>query len=54
MRVSKITKSDYYLRHICLSVSPFAWNSSAVALQTFMKFDISGFFENLLTNLKID
>jgi hypothetical protein len=46
-RVRKIAKSDYYLRHICLSVRPPAWNNFARTRRIFMKFDILLFFENM-------
>jgi len=35
-RFRKISKSDYYLRHICL----FAWNNFSFTGRIFMKFDI--------------
>ena len=38
--VRKIALSDYYLRHVCLSVRPTAWNTSGPAGRIFMKFDI--------------
>ena len=40
MRVCKISKRDYSLRHVHLS----AWNNSVPTGQIFMKFDISIFF----------
>ena len=36
-----------------MSVCPPAWNKSATTRQIFMKFYISGFFENLLRKFKI-
>jgi hypothetical protein len=44
MRVYKISKEDYSLRHVYLSVCLAAWNNSVPSGQTFMKFDISIFF----------
>jgi len=38
MRVLKIAKSEYYLRHVSLSVCPSAWNNSAPIGRIFMKF----------------
>jgi len=35
-RVRKIAKSDYYLRHVCLS----AWNNMASNVRIFTKFGI--------------
>jgi hypothetical protein len=45
-RVSKISKSDYYLRHVCPSVCPPAWNNSAHSGRISIKLDIWLFFEN--------
>jgi hypothetical protein len=43
-RLRKISKNDYYLRHVCLhgcvSVSPSALNNSPPIGGIFMKFDI--------------
>ena len=47
-RFRKNAKSDYQLRHVCLSVRLPAWNNSAPTGRIFMKFDIS--FQ-LMTNL---
>ena len=52
--VLKISKSDLYLRHVCLSVCLSAWNNSASTGRRFMKFDIWGFFENLPRTFKFD
>ena len=38
--VRKITKIDYHLHHVCLSVRASAWNRPAATERTFMKFDI--------------
>jgi hypothetical protein len=46
-RVRRIAKSGYYL-HVCLS----AWNNSSATGRISMKFDIRGFFENLLRKFK--
>ena len=50
-RVSKTTKSEYYLRHICLSVcltvSSSAWNKSVPTEWGFVKFEIWALLENL-------
>jgi hypothetical protein len=35
-RFLKISKNDYYLRHVCL----FAWNNFSLAGRIFMKYDI--------------
>ena len=43
---SKISKSEYHLRHACLSVCLSTWNNSAPTGRIFMKFAISGFLEN--------
>jgi hypothetical protein len=42
-RVCKIAESDYELCYFCLSAS----KNTALTGGIFMKFDISGFFENL-------
>jgi hypothetical protein len=46
----KIAKSDYWLRHICLSVCPSfrlsAWNSAATG-RVFITFYIRGFFSKI-------
>jgi hypothetical protein len=39
-RVRKMTKSDYFLRHVRPSVSLFAWNKSAQTGRILIKFDI--------------
>jgi len=49
----KITKSDYWLFHVCLSVLQFASNNVAPTGRILMKFDIWGFFENHLRESKI-
>ena len=53
----KITKSDYWLLHVCLSVClsvlQSASNSAAPTGRILMKFDILGFFENQLREPKI-
>jgi len=59
----KIAKSDYYIRHVCLSVfppirpsacvpvcvfvRPPAWNNSIPTKKVFIKIAICAFFENL-------
>jgi hypothetical protein len=40
MRVYKISKKDYSLGHVSLSVCLSAWNNSVPTGQIFMKFDI--------------
>jgi len=57
--VRKIAKSDYYRRHVCLSVSLSvcllsAWNNSAPTGRIFMKFDIGFFFENVPSTFKFE
>jgi hypothetical protein len=47
-RVRKTAKSDYSLRHVCLS----AWNGSTVSGPIFMKLDIWPSLENLSRNLQ--
>jgi hypothetical protein len=42
-RVRKITKSDYQLPHVYLSVCPSAWNNSAPNGYTLTKFDLNIF-----------
>jgi hypothetical protein len=42
IRVLKIAKSDYQLRHVCPSMS--AWNNSVSTGRTFINFDIWVFF----------
>ena len=49
-RVRKIAKSDYKLRHACLS----AWNNSAPTGRIFLEFDIWVLFENLSNKLKFN
>jgi hypothetical protein len=46
-RFPKIAKSDYYLRHVCLSVCLSACNNSAPTGRILMKSDILVFIENL-------
>jgi len=36
-RVRNFAKNDYYLRHVSLYVSPFAWNNSAPSRRIFIK-----------------
>jgi hypothetical protein len=54
--VRKISKSDSYLRHVCVSICPSvhasAWYNSAPTGRIFMKFDMWVFFENLSRNFK--
>ena len=38
--VGKIAKSDYWFRHVCLSVCPTAWNNFAPNGRIFIKFGI--------------
>ena len=35
-RVRKISKRDYWLRHVCLSVRPSTWNTSTSTRRIFM------------------
>jgi hypothetical protein len=54
-RVRKIAKSDYYLRHVRLSVRLSAWNNSAPTGRILMKLDIEPFrksVENIQVTLK--
>jgi len=51
-RVRKIAKSNYYLRHVCLSVRRSALNNSAPTGRILMKFGISLFLENLSRKFK--
>jgi hypothetical protein len=53
MRVRNIAKSDYYLRHVSLSVCPPAWNNSAPTVQIYMKFGILGFFEKSVEKIQV-
>jgi hypothetical protein len=48
----KIAKSEYQLNHFRPFVSPSAWNNLAPTGRIFIKFDIWGFFENLLRKFK--
>jgi hypothetical protein len=48
-RVRKISKRDYYRRHVCLST----WNNSAPTGRLFMKFDIWILFEICRENLSL-
>jgi len=48
MRVRKIAKGGYYLRHVC----PSARNNSASNGRIFMKCGIWGFFENISRKFK--
>jgi hypothetical protein len=52
-RVRKIAKSDYSLRHVCLSVCLSAWNNSAPTGRIFMEFDIWVFFEKSLKKIQV-
>jgi hypothetical protein len=45
-----ITKLQKAVISIIMSVCPTAWNNSAPTGPIFMKFDILGFFKNLLQN----
>ena len=52
------TKSDFYLRHVCLSIRPplrpSAWNKSAHIGRIFLKFISQDFFfENLWRKLRV-
>ena len=49
-RVCKIAKSNYHLRHVCLSVRLSARNNSALTRQIFIKFYVWVFFENMSQN----
>ena len=51
-RVRKIAKSSCWLRDVCLSVCPSAWNNSAHITQIFKTFGIWVFFENMLRKFK--
>ena len=48
----KFAKSDCYLRHVFLSVTPSALNNSAPTERIFMKFGIYVFFEHLSRQFK--
>jgi len=48
----KISKRDYYLRHVCPSAPQTAWNNSAPTGRIFMKFYIWKCFENLPRKIK--
>jgi hypothetical protein len=48
----KLAKSNYYIRHVCLSVLPSAWNNLASTGRIFIKFDIWRFFKNLSSTFK--
>jgi hypothetical protein len=48
-RVRKITKSDYWLRHVCRST----WNDLAPTGRTFMKFDIRRFFSKCVEKVQV-
>jgi hypothetical protein len=48
----KIAKSDYFLRHVSLSVCPSAWSTSTVSEWIFMKFVTRVFFGNLWRKFK--
>jgi len=50
--VRKIAKSDYYLRHVCLSVRRSALNNSAPTGRILTEFGISLFLENLSRKFK--
>jgi len=52
-RVSQIAKSDYLLRHFCLSVCPSAWKNWAITCRIFVQYDIWIFLENLSRNFKL-
>jgi len=43
----EIAKSDYELRHVCLSVHPFTWTNSAPTGRIFRDFDIGVFLEDV-------
>jgi hypothetical protein len=49
---AKIAKSDYYFRHVCLSIRPSAWNNSPPTEGIFSRFYICVFFENLSRRFK--
>ena len=51
-RVRKITKSDYQLFHVCLSLRLSAWKNSAPTGRIFTKFYIWAFFQNLSRKFK--
>jgi hypothetical protein len=52
MRVRKIAKSEYWLRHVRPSVGLSKCNNSALTGSIFMKFDIPVFHENLSRKFK--
>ena len=49
-RVRKISKSEYQLRHDCLSIPPSARNNSARPGRVFIKYDVRTFLETLPVN----
>ena len=51
-RVRQVTKSDYWLPHVCPSVFPSSCNNSAPTGQIFMQLRIWVCFENLLRKFK--
>jgi len=51
-RVRRIAKSNYWLRHACLSVRPPTWNSSAPTGRMLVKFEVLLFLENLSRKFK--
>jgi hypothetical protein len=60
-RVRKVSKSDYWLRHVCLSfcpsvrpsIHPSAWNNAASSQRIFMKFYSWVFFEIYSENSEV-
>ena len=51
-RVRKIAKSDYQLRHVCLSAWPSPWNNPSPTGRICMKFGIWVFFEISVEEVK--
>jgi hypothetical protein len=49
----KIAKSDCKLHHVCLSVSPYAWNNSVPTGRTLQSVILEYFFENILRKFKL-
>ena len=48
-----IAKNDNKLRHVCLSVRPYAWNNSAPPGRIFMKFDNRIFSEKSIQKIQV-
>jgi len=56
-RFHEIENSDYYLRHVCLSVRTSVysseWNNATPTGRTLMKFDVWRFIEKLSRKFKL-